>query len=311
MNIIEQVKALENGKGIQYLLDSAYKIFNNPVYMVDAYYNLIAFSDNPIDDYYWNELIKKGTFPTNPLLDLIDKEDLLTVITASKKCVLINYEKWEYGRMTGHIFNRDNNWVGQATMHAHIPFDEERTEAFEILTEKISGEIYDYEYFTKLPIAFHNDIISRFLDKSVEKTIVSIPHTQVMYHGFEKFLYVAVMNTERNNNLEHVHQNRLEYFRSLLKTRYKSFKYAIYKDKIVMLMSSKYNNLKEASFFTTDNILLEENNLHIGVSGSFENILEMHQYYNQALSVLENGMKSPASQRLFLYDEKLVTFLIK
>ena len=49
MNLQEQVKALENGKGLQYLVDSAYRIFNNPIYMIDAYYNLIAASDGPKD----------------------------------------------------------------------------------------------------------------------------------------------------------------------------------------------------------------------------------------------------------------------
>ena len=303
MSVLEQVKILENGKGIQYLLDSAYKIFNNPIYMVDAYYNLIAASDNPAADSFWNEVISTGTFHTNSL-DIIEKEDVLTVISASKKIALIKYDKWECARMTGHIFNRDNNWVGQTTMHAFIPFDEDRTAAFEMLTEKISCEIYDYEYFNKLPTEFHNDTINKFLDKAVKNTIINIPHTQVMYYGFEKYLYAAVVRVARNNILENIHQNRLAYFRSLLKTKYKSFKYAIHEDNIVMLMSSKFKDFYEAAFFAPNDILLEENGLHIGTSESFENMLEMRQYYDQAFSALENGMKSNNSQRVFFYGNQ-------
>ncbi|MCL2066691.1 MAG: hypothetical protein FWG99_04425 [Treponema sp.] len=302
MNILEQVEALENGKGIQYLVDSAYMIFNNPIYMVDAYYNLIAYSDNPIDDPYWNVTIEKGTFPTNPLLDLIDKENMLLVITASKKCVLVKYEKWKFGRMTGQIFNRDKNWVGQATMHAHIPFDEERTAAFEMLTDKISDEIHDYDYFSKLPTAFHNDIINRFLDKNVEKTMGSIPQTQVMQYGLEKYFYLAVVRVARNSILENVHRNRLSYFRSLLKTRYKRFKYAIYSDDIIMLMSSKEKNFYGKSFFAADNVLLEENGMYIGISDCFENLLETRQYYDKALAALENGIEKKSAERIFVCD---------
>ena len=299
MNVLEQVKALENGKGIQYLLDCAYKIFSNPIYMVDAYYNLIAFTDNPIDDHYWNATITRGTFPTNPLLDLIDKEDMLTVITASKKSALIKYEKWKHERMTGHIYNRDNNWVGQMTMHAHIPFDEERTAAFEMLAEKISNEIYDYEYFNKIPTAFHNDTINKFLDKSIKQTMANIPQTQVMYYGFEKYLYVAVVRVEQNNILEDVFRTRLEYFRSLLKTKYKSFKYAIHAGRIVIIMSAQEKDYYGVSFFAPNNDLFEENGLYMGISGSFNNLLEMRQYYDQALAALEGGIKN-GSGRVFI-----------
>ena len=305
MNVLEQVKALENGKGIQYLLDSAYKIFSNPVYMVDAYYNLIAFSENPAADDFWNEVITTGTFHTHSL-DIIENEDIVVVISASKKIALVKYDKWEYARMTGHIFNRDNNWVGQTTMHAHIPFDAERTEAFEALTEKISSEIHDYEYFIKLPVKFHNDTINKFLDKTVKKTMASIPQTQVMYYGFGKYLNVAVVSVERNNILEGVHQTRLEYFRSLLKTKYKSFKYAIHSGKIVMLMSSQDKNFYGAPFFAPNNDFFKENGLYIGISNNFENLLETRNYYEQALAALENGMKSSSSQRVFLHDASTV-----
>ena len=299
MNIMEQVKALESGKGIQYILDSAHMIFSNPIYMVDAYYNLIAFSDNPDADHFWNEVITTGTFHTRSL-DLIKSEDVLTVITASKKSVLIKYDKWKHARMTGHIFNRHNNWVGQTTMYEHVPFDKERTAAFEMLADKISAEIYDYEYFIKLPTAFHNDTINKFLDKTVENTIASIPHTQVMYHGFEKYFYVAVVRVPRIGILENIHQNRLAYFRSLLKTRHEAFKYAIYSDDIVMLMSSKEKNFDGETFFAPDNILLEENGLYMGISSSFENILEMRNYYDQAAAALKNGIGKNNGQRVLV-----------
>ena len=303
MNILEKVKALQNGKGIQYLLDSAYEIFENPAYMVDAYYNMLAHTENPINDPYWNAAMVKGTFPTNPLMDLIDKEDLLTVITASKKSALIQYEKWEHGRMTGHIFNRDNNWVGQITMHAHIPFDEDRIAAFEMLAEKISVEIYDYEYFNKLPIIFHNDTINKFLDKSIDMTLRNIPQTQVMYYGLGKYLNVAVVSIERNRVFENVFQNRLAYFRSLLKTKYKSFKYAIHADHIVMLMSAQDKDFYQASFFAPNKDFFAENDLHIGISDSFENLLETRRYYEQAFSALVNGMSVGGDQRVFFHSE--------
>jgi len=303
VNILAKVKALQNGVGIQYLLDSAYEIFGNPIYMVDAYYNILAHTENPINDPYWNEAMPTGTFSTAPLMELIDKEDIFTVITASQKSALIKYEKWEHGRMTGHIFNRDNNWVGQITMPAYIPFDEDRIAAFEMLAEKTSVEIYDYEYFNKLPIMFHNDTINKFLDKTIDMTLKNIPQTQVMYYGFGKYLNVGVVSVERNRVFENVFQNRLAYFRSLLKTKYKYFKYAIHTDHIVMLMSSQDRDFYQASFFAPNKDFLAENGLYIGISDSFENLLETRHYYEQAFSALVNGMSGGGDQRVFFHNE--------
>ena len=43
MNLPDQISAMVNGKGVQYLLDSARVAFTCPVYVIDAFYNLIAF----------------------------------------------------------------------------------------------------------------------------------------------------------------------------------------------------------------------------------------------------------------------------
>ena len=301
MNVLEQVKALENGKGIQYLLDCACKIFNSPVYVIDAFYNLIAFSGVPADEPFWNELIKTGTFGTNAM-ELMASENVVREVSYSDKIVRLKCDEWKSGLITGHFFNRDNIWVGEATMAERIPFDAERITAFEMLMGKISLEIHDYEYFTKQPNIFFENTIKKLLDKTVKNTLVNNPQAQIMHYGLDNYLYVAVVSAERNNILENVHRNRLEYFKSLLKTRYKSFRYAAYRDNIVMLMSSKLKDFNEESLLGQDYDLFELNDLYAGISSSFETIYEFRNYYDQALAALENGMKNNSGRRVFLYD---------
>ena len=302
MNVLEQVNALENGKGIQYLLDSACKIFNSPVYVIDAFYNLIAFSGVLADEPFWNELIKTGTFGMNALV-LMANENLVRDVSYSDKIVRLKNDEWKSGLISGHIFNRDNIWVGETTMSENIPFDTERIAAFEVLIGKISSEIRDYEYFTKQPTIFFENTINRLLDKTVKNTLVNNPQAEIMHYGLENYLYVAVVSVARNNILENVHRSRLAYFQSLLKTKYKSFRYAAYMDHIVMLMSSKLKNFYEEPLLGQDYSLFELNDLFVGISNSFENIYELRDYYDQALTALKDGMKSNSGQRVFLYDK--------
>jgi len=301
MNALEQVNALENGKGIQYLLDSAYQIFNSPIYMIDAFYNLIAFSGVPTGEPFWIELIKTGTFDMNAL-QLMANEDVVKTVSYSDKIVRLRHEQWKSGLISGQIFNGDNIWVGLTTMYEETPFDSQKMAAFEKLMGKISGEIHDYEYFTKQPAIFFENTINRLLDKSVQNTPVNNPQAQIMHYGLEKYLYVAVVNVTRNNILENVHHSRLEYFKSLLKTRYKSFRYAAYSDHIVMLMSSKLANFNEEPLLGNDYDLFEINNLFVGISSVFENIYDFRTHYDQAVTALKNGMNSSGGQRVFLFD---------
>ena len=299
MNALEQVSALENGKGIQYLLDSAYKIFSSPVYVIDAFYNLIAYSDTPADELFWNELVKTGTFDINAL-ELMANENVVRDVSYSDKIVRLSCDEWKSSLLSGHFFNGDNIWVGEVTMYEYVPFDTEKMAAFEMLLYKISLEIHDYEYFTKQPNVFFENTINKLLDKNVKNTLVNNPQAQIMHYGFERYLNVAVVSVERKNILTHIHRNRLEYFKSMLKTRYQSFRYAVYADKIVMLMGSNNKDFYGASFFTPNTGLFEENGLYMGISGSYENVYETSHYYDQALTALQKGMES--SQRVFLFE---------
>ena len=303
MNKPEQIKALENGNGIQYLLDSAYKIFNNPLYVVDADYNLLAFTEAPVDDPIWAELITTGTYSMEALESLA-KERFIENFLNAEKTMILKSDRFKYRRLSGHIHVRGNKGIGLVAMYEfNTSFDPECIEAFGMLSDKISDEIRDYEYFITLMFEFHEDRINKLLDTVVKNPFLYNPQAQMLYDDFDDYLYVAVVSPERNNILEHVYQSRLAYFKSMLKTKFQLYKYSVYADYIVMLMSSKHSFFNGARFFTSHAALFEQNGLFMGISGSFENIYELRKYYDQAICALTNGLANNDGQRIFLHND--------
>ena len=301
MGKLEQVQALENGKGIQYLLNAACKIFYNPMYTIDIDYNVIAFTDVPVDDPVWNEIVTQGTYSMESQ-ELLAKERFIENVSNANKSIILKSDAFQYARLVNLFSNRDNIAAGIVVMYdCNAPFDDECVAAFEIFTDKITNEIKNYDYFTMLAMTFYEDKINLLLDKSVKNPFLFNPQAQVLYNNFDDYLYVAVVSVERNNILEHVHRSRLAYFKSLLKTKYPSFKYSVYSDYIVMLMSSKHRSFYSASFFSAYAGLFEQNGLFMGISGSFENMYEMRVYYDQAVAALTNGLASTKDMRVFLY----------
>jgi len=293
---------MENGNGIQYLLNSASKILNNPIFMIDANYNMIAITGIPSDDQNWNELVTTGTFSPETM-ELLANEGLIENISNAEKTVILRSKILKYAKITGHVFNRDNIRVGLVMMsECNMPFDEDSIAAFEALADKTTCEIRDYDYFTMLAMTFYEDKINLLLDGTVTNPLLYNPQAQILYDGFEDYLYVAVVNITRNDILDNVHHNRLEYFKSILKNRYPSFKYSVYEDYIVVLMSSKLKSFYGAPFFAVHAGFFEQNGLYMGVSDSFESMYELRKYYDQAVYALTKGLAGKEDKRIFLYN---------
>ena len=302
MSKLEEIKALENGKSIQYLLNSAYKIFNNPMFMFDSNYNLIAFTNVFVDDPIWNELITSGTL-SSQTLEFLANEHMTEDITNAEKTVVLRREQLKYARMSGLVHNRDNIFVGLITMYeCNTPFDAPSELAFAALADKISFEIRDYDYFTMLAMTYHEDKINYLLDEPAQNPLLYNAQTQVLYSNFEDYLYVAAVSVERHDILERVFKSRLAYFKSMIKTKYPAFKYSVHEDHIVMLMSSKHRYFYGAPFFAAHLNLFEQSGLFMGVSDSFENMYELRKYYDQAVKALAKGLKDKNDQRVFLYQ---------
>ena len=300
MNKLEQIKALKKGKGIQYLLDSAYKTFHNPIVMFDTNYNLIAYTDVASDDPIWNEIISTGTFCMKTQ-KFFAQECFTEDVANADKLVIMKSNKLKYDRISVNIFNRENIKVANIVMvECGTPFAEDDPAAFEKLADKIIHEIKNDEYYTSFGRTYHESIINKLIDHVIVDTGIYAPHVQILFNGFKDYLFLAVVGVKQKG----IKKDRLVSFKDLLVSKYRSSKFAIHSDYIVMIMSSKYDNFYRKQFFSKNHGFFEENNLYIGVSSCFENLFELSKYYDEAVAALKNGIKSKSDQRIFLHDAK-------
>ena len=304
MGKLTQIKTLEKGKGIQHLLDAAYKIFQNPIAMFDTNYNLKAYTDITSDDPLWNELVTTGTFSMQTQ-EFFAKECFTEDVANADKLVILKSNKLKHDRILGNIFNRDNIKVANIVMVGlDTLIDSDDMAAFEGLADKITDEIQDDEHFTLYGRAYHDAIIVKLLEKYIKNPTIYNPHVQIFCDGFEDYLYVAVVDiTQSNLGTGNDHQTNLAYHKNLLEGQYQLFKYAIYSGYIVMIMSSKYKEFYKEQFFDKDNNLFIQNNLSIGISNGFESPYELREYYDQAIAALKNGIEKNNDWHIFLYKD--------
>ena len=306
MGVLEHVKTLEKGKGIQYLLDSAHKIFKNPIAMFDTNYNLKLYADAVSDDPLWNELISTGTFSMETQ-EFFANECFTEDVANADKLVILKSKKLKHDRILGNIFNRDNIKVAMIVMVGlDTLIDPEDMTAFEELADRITIEIHDDDYYTAFGREYHESIIIKLLDLVIKDPKLYNPHVQIFYEGFEDYLYVAVVDILHNEKAqESNHKKILEYFKKQLEGLYKTFKYAIYSGYIVMVMSSKSKNYYDEKFFFPENNFFKKNNIYVGISSDFENPYELRLYYDQAVTALKKGLRDEEGMNFFKHNEEL------
>ena len=297
MNKIEQIKSIKNGNGIQYLLDEAHRIFRNPITMFDLSYTLKFYTAVTTDDPLWNELISTGTFSLETQ-EFFANECFTEAVVNADKLAILKSNKLQYDRILGNIHNGDGIKVTNIVMvFCETPLQEDDTIAFEALVDKITDEIKNDDYYITYGKESIEKIIINLLNKTTYKPVIHSAHIQILYDGFEAYLYAVVVDVMQNS----IYQNKPADLKRLLESIFPFYKYAIYSDYIVMLVSSKYNTLSDELLLTKLDQSLRQNGLFAGISSSFENFFELREHYDQAVSALKKGMESNNDQRVFIF----------
>jgi len=299
MSKLEQIKALKKGKGIQHLLDSASMILGNPIAMFDRLYTLIAHTDTATDDPLWQELVSTGTFNMATQEFFLDECFTLDVANMDR-LVVLKSDKLKYERTLAYVFNNRRIRVALIVMVAcNAPLLADDLMAFGTLAEKITSEIRDDEHYVALGRIYHDTIIKMILEGDIKDPRFYAAHIQILYEGLKNYLYLAVADIGESD----MTYDKLMDIRSLLESRNNSFKFAIYSDYIIMLMSSMYSNFNARRVLNKHNDLFEQHNIVIGVSSAFENLYELRKYFDEAVDTLKNGINSGSDIRVFLFME--------
>lgn len=296
MNKTEQIKSLKNGNGIQYLLDEGYRILKNPINTFDTDYNLIAYTDVFLDDRFWIELTTTGTFSLESQMFFMN-ECFTDDVANAEKLALMKSDKLKYDRILGHIFNGKGVKVANVLMiESNEAFDPDTVAAFDILADLLTNEISKDEFYIAYGEKWQNTMINKLINRELEEKKLYSPHLQSLYFGLKANLYLAVVDIAKSSLV----QNEPKYFMDILRQKRSDFKYAIYGDYIVMIISTDYRafNIKRELSGLVE--YLEQENLYTGVSSCFDNLFELNKYYNEAVEALK-GLKHKGSTFVVKY----------
>ena len=296
MSKLTRIEALENGRGIQYLLDSAYKIFNDPIYIYDENFRLIAYTDVPVNDIVWEELIANGKFCEETQRFFV-REYWEPFSTMKEQSKIMKSSLLEYARLLGYIHSRDNIKVGAVCLfEIKNSIDAEVITAFNTFLDKLDNEVRNVDYYNANAKSFHEGILIGLLDGTVRDPTIFTPHIQTLYDQFDDYIYMVVIDISKST----LHVNNTMYYKYLFDRMFRAFKVIVYENYIVMVISSRNSRIDEKLFFNIPGNPFEQNNLYVGISSSFENLYHIRVYYDEAVEKLKDGLKKDSGKHIFL-----------
>ena len=294
------LKSIESGRGIKFILDLAAEILENPIVLIDTSYKLLAHTQCEVsDDPVWNELTTRGKF-SHGMVNFFNSENFINAVATTDVITILTSKHLKYDRICGKLYDRDGVLIGSiAVVACYRPFTQEDYARAETICEYLSVELQNSEFYDKLARVFQENLVSDIIDGRHSGKPFTYEEIQEIYSGTKSNLYVGVVDISRYEDT----YTHLAYFRDLFYELQSEFKYYIYLNNIVIIMSTDNPILTAEKDLKPLDKFFAKHNLYAGISSSFQDIANLHKHYKDALNALNYGLMSKCSKTTFMYDD--------
>lgn len=293
------MNALFTGKGLQYLVDTASKLFENPIYVIDLQYKYIAISSGifPNNTFYQEQ--NKSHYISEEGTQYIRKNNIDEKVRKSSLPFYSFNEIAGHGTLTSSI-QIDGIEVGHIMIQeSEHKFRETDAELLYHFTRLVSIELQKNTVFTDNKGVMYSYFLADLLKNPTSNVTNIKKRLKTLGFNLKDNLYIMVIpaNSYKNSKA------RLEVILQNIKYILVGSLYVIYEDSIVFLIpKDKYQEFTEYELERL-NDFLKSNQLKSGISNFFENLEEAPRFYKQALEAIYFGTNLGDSSSIYYYRD--------
>jgi len=302
-----QLESLQTGRGVNYLLNEAYRILGNPIVMFDTSYIMLACVEGVVtDDWLWNEIVTLGTF-SHETIDFFNTECFIEAYAQSDVVALLKSDKLKYDRVNGKLFDKDGIQLGNINVTAcQKPFEEGDAKLIEMLCEVLSVELQNSEFYQKIDRVYQETLLNELIDGKIPDNEIVKTKIAELYEELKSNLYIAVVDTTQYEQTG----THLAYFRDLFKKLQAEYCYYIHLNYIMFIISTDHPILCIERKLSKLNEFFLRYEIYAGISSSFHNLLELRKYYREAINALNYGLKGGKNRQIYRYDNIRIEYFL-
>ncbi len=288
------LNALIERQGLQYLVDAASKVLNNPLFIFDLSGKILAkseWSDNPD---VWNLLFPEGHLQFDNLVQ-VEKAGIYEHLMCHDEPIFGSFDFFP-NRFLGCRIRDKGSTIGIATLLEMNPIENEDLELIIIVCKAILFEMLYYER-TAMQTTPYFSLFRDILEKKISQEEMTERAQSIRLKLPKTMRFIAVGNKQFPGNLS-------TYFvRESLLASLPSCYCILYQDLLLLLIDEKYCNQPT---FDTIKKCFSNADIWVGVSRPFSNLWELPTAYSQTQAVNQVRIKLHLKQDLIFYDDILL-----
>lgn len=284
--------------GLQAAVEYSYKIFQNPVFVFDSSYNLIAATWEAIKALnIQDRVVINRRFSDEDFKMANRQNNIHSKVQKSEIPIKAYNQELGYEQLYCAINTRKN--LGHIVISAiNKPFEPIDSELLLIL-KKYMDEQLKKDAFIRTYRGFNYEcFLKDLLDKKIATDWSNVPRMQHIDNEFSGNMYCLVVETARSSStINEIH------IRNIVESRFPNTKTIIYDGQIIAILSITTNQLIPKEYLSEAQKICVENALYAGLSNCFQDIMKFKEYYTQALRAIELGISERNEPALFWYKD--------
>ncbi|ADK16513.1 MULTISPECIES: PucR family transcriptional regulator [Clostridium] len=301
------INAFIHGKGLQGIINTAYKLLSNPIILIDSSSKLLSYCGSiEVNDIFWNDLVLNGYFSYESI-SMIEAKKLSDIISRNVDPVYVGKEIFDVARLISKIVS-DNKIVGSIAMLEYEKlFSENDIILFKLLCEIISSEMQKGRFIQNSNGYMYESFITQILDgKKINSKIIN-DRIKCLDLNLKENLYVLTIQFTESDIIEKVD---VQYLCNIFEQIISGSKCIIYDNSVVAViscstkMTAQQNDIKKLADF------LKKSNMYGGVSRCFYNISNLQEYYRQSVKSIEYGIITAKKDHLYFYEKYVLYCLL-
>jgi hypothetical protein len=295
--------ALYSNFGLQHMVDVAYELLGNPVFVNDSIYKILAMSKEPLyNDPTLEEEKTLGYVHNSNVIQ--SKKDKLT------KTGYPEYRKKmdsQYGWIISGIYIHDVE-VGQVALYENNkPLREIDYKFIDRFAKLVSIEMQKNTIYESNLGTIDSYFLDDLLNNKIRDKKTLQERLSFINWVLDENLYIISISGHNLRLFDSKYKLLSAHIRNILV----GSKSVLYDNRLVFLISrSKQNGI---TITEQENLLeyLEMNNLSAGISNVFTNALDSPKYYNHAFTAAELGEKIHKGKIIYKYSDYAIYHLLE
>lgn len=298
-NTLQLYDALASERGIQHIVDTAYKMLENPFVIVDLSYKLISYPKNMdvSHDVAWDEIIKNGAAHYDFIKPLVD-DGIIKTIYHSDIPVLLSHPSLQYRNLSVKIVI-GNKVVGQVCLQEYVrTIHEFDIELIQKLSHIISCEMQKSKFFNNVKSVMYEYFFFDLLENKTHNRDHIYDRLKYLDLKLKENIFIFTVDSNRSSK-----QQLFPYFRDSLESIITGCKAVIYKNNIILLITQKRKEAMSKSSLELLIKFLNKNNVVGGLSRCFHDITKIQEHYTQSIKAIELGIRLNHNSVIYSYND--------